>query len=88
VQPGREEVAGLENARSGEHSSGMVDKFRARLLEVEITPEPPFWHWRVFAGNKILCSGSEDDKIKASFEGNNAMFEILAKGWDHNPSAT
>ena len=81
-------MAGLENARSGEHSSGMVDKFRARLLKVEITPEPPFWHWRVFAGNKILCSGSEDDKIKASFEGNNAMFEILAKGWDHNPSAT
>jgi hypothetical protein len=78
----------LENDLFGAHSSGMVEKFRARLIEVEVTSEPPFWHWRVFAGNKVLRSGSEDDKIKASFEGNKAMLQILLKGWDHNPHTT
>jgi hypothetical protein len=56
------EVTGLENAGSGEHSSGMVDKFRARLLEAEITPEPPLWHWQVFSGcssaGVVLCCQS------------------------------
>jgi hypothetical protein len=75
-------VTGLENARSGEHSSRMVDNFRARLLEVEITPEPPLWHWQVFSGDKVVCSGSENAQIKASLQGYNAMFQILARGWN------
>jgi hypothetical protein len=59
----------------------MVETFRARFLEVQITREPPLWHWRVFAGDDELSSGSEDGQIKATFEGYGAMFQLLAAGW-------
>jgi hypothetical protein len=60
----------------------MVDAFRARFLEVQITSAPPLWHWRVFAGEDELSSGSEDGPVKAAFEGYGAMFELLAAGWN------
>jgi hypothetical protein len=60
----------------------MVETFRARLLEVEITPDPPIWRWHVHAGEKVLSSGFENGQIKATFEGYNAMFAILASGWE------
>jgi hypothetical protein len=60
----------------------MVETFRARFLEVKITPAPPLWHWQVFAGDNELSSGSEDGEIKASFEGYGAMFQLLAAGWN------
>jgi hypothetical protein len=60
----------------------MVETFRARFLEVQITPELARWHWRVFAGENELCSGSEDGQIKATFEGYGAMFHLLAAGWN------
>jgi hypothetical protein len=34
------------------------------------------------AGADVLANGIEDARIKASFEGYNAMFVILAAGWN------
>jgi hypothetical protein len=59
----------------------MVEKFRARLLEVKITHEPPLWRWQVLAGDSELSSDVENAQVKASFEGYNAMFLLLAAGW-------
>ena len=63
------------------HTRGMVEKFRARLLEVKITRQLPHWRWQVFAGDSELSSGLEDEQIKASFEGYSALFLLLAAGW-------
>jgi hypothetical protein len=68
--------------RDGAHIGRMVERFRARLLEVKITSEPPLWRWQVFAGSDELSCGSENAQIKASFERYNAMFHLLAAGWN------
>jgi hypothetical protein len=60
----------------------MIESFHPRFLEVEITPTPPRWHWRVFAGDDELSNGSEDGQLKATFEGYGAMFRLLAAGWN------
>jgi hypothetical protein len=56
----------------------MVEKFRARLLEVKLTHEPPRWGWEVLAGDEVLSSGSHDGQIKATFDAYSAMFLLLA----------
>jgi hypothetical protein len=60
----------------------MVETFRARLLELKITPEPPHWRWELSNGDDLLSSGSEAGQIQATFEGYNAMFQLLAAGWN------
>jgi hypothetical protein len=45
------------------HIGRMVEKFRARLLEVKVTHEPPRWGWEVLAGDEVLSSGSHDGQI-------------------------
>jgi hypothetical protein len=61
----------------------MVEKSGTRLLEVSVSRVPlrQRWRWQVKAGDKLIAEGFEKEKIKARFEGNNAMFLLLASGW-------
>jgi hypothetical protein len=79
----------MENGRFEAHSGRMVEQFRARLLEVSITPlTPPKWGWQVKAGEEVIAEGFENGQIKAAFEGYDAMFQLLAEGWSRWPPST
>jgi len=53
------------------------------MLEVSVTPDrPPRWEWQVSFNGKMLANGFEDGQIEARFEGYNAMFLLLAAGWN------
>jgi hypothetical protein len=61
----------------------MAEKSRIRLLEVSVTPfTPPSWGWQVNAGEEVVAEGFAAGQIEARFEGNNAMFLLLAAGWN------
>jgi hypothetical protein len=61
----------------------MVEKFRSRMLEVTIEAlTSSRWAWQVKAGDEVVAEGCERSQIEASFEGNNALFQLLAAGWD------
>jgi hypothetical protein len=57
---------------------------RTRLLEVSVSPLTLRlrWRWQVKAGDEVIAEGFEKGKIEARFEGNSAMFLILASGWN------
>jgi hypothetical protein len=55
----------------------MVEKSRTRLLEVSVTHHPPRWEWEVSSNGGRLANGFE-----AIFEGYDALFLLLAAGWD------
>jgi hypothetical protein len=63
----------------------MVEKSRSRMLEVAVTRDrlPRWqWQWQVTENGKVIANGIEDDQVKARFEGYNAMFLLLAAGWN------
>jgi hypothetical protein len=65
------------------HISPMVEKSRTRLLEVLVEPfAPPRWGWQVKAGSDVVAEGFENGQMEARFEGYNALFQLLAAGWD------
>ena len=62
---------------------GMVEISRARMLEVSVTADrPPRWEWQVISNGEVIANGFEDGQIEAKFEGYNAMFLLLAAGWN------
>jgi hypothetical protein len=72
---------GLANGRGGEHIRRM-EKYRSRMLEVTVTNHPPKWEWEVSSGGEMVANGFEREQIAARFEGYNAMFRLLAAGWN------
>lgn len=72
---------GLANGRAGAHIRGM-EKYRSRMLEVTVTNRPPKWEWEVSSGGEMIANGFEGEQIAARFEGYNAMFLLLAGGWN------
>jgi len=61
----------------------MVEISRARMLEVALKADrPPRWEWQVTSNGDVLANGFENGVIEAKFEGYNAMFLLLAAGWN------
>jgi hypothetical protein len=60
-----------------------MEKYRSRMLEVSVTHQPPRWQWEVTSNGEMIANGFEDGRTEARFEGYNAMFLLLAAGWDH-----
>ena len=60
-----------------------MEKYRSRMLEVSVTHQPPRWEWEVTSNGEMIANGFEDGRTEAKFEGYNAMFLLLAAGWDH-----
>jgi len=58
-----------------------MEKSRARMLEVSVTPCPPRWEWEVTSDGEPIANGFEAGQVEAKFEGYNAMFLLLAAGW-------
>jgi hypothetical protein len=71
----------LEKERSGAHIRGM-EKYRSRMLEVSVTHYPPRWEWAVTSNGEMIANGFENGQTEAKFEGNSAMFLLLAAGWN------
>jgi hypothetical protein len=60
----------------------MVEKSRTRMLEVSVTPCPTRWEWQVTYNGEAIANGFEAGQLEARFEGYNAMFLLLAAGWN------
>ena len=72
---------GLANGHPGAHIRRM-EKYRSCMLEVTVTNHPPKWEWEVSSGGEMVANGFESEQIAARFEGYNAMFQLLAAGWN------
>jgi hypothetical protein len=59
-----------------------MEKYRSRMLEVTVTSHPPHWEWEVTSKGEMIANGFEGEQIAAKFEGYNAMFLLLAAGWN------
>jgi hypothetical protein len=59
-----------------------MEKYRSSMLEVSVTHQPPHWEWQVTFNGEMMANGFEREQIAARFEGNNAMFRLLAAGWN------
>jgi hypothetical protein len=60
-----------------------MEQRRSSLLEVSITPgRPPRWEWQVTYNGESIANGIENGQVEAKFEGYNAMFLLLAAGWN------
>jgi hypothetical protein len=49
---------------------------------LSVTHQPPRWQWEVTSNGEMIANGFEDGRTEAKFEGYNAMFLLLAAGWD------
>jgi hypothetical protein len=58
-----------------------MDQRRSSMLEVSVTHQPPRWEWQVIFDGELIANGFEREKRKANFEGNKALFLLLAAGW-------
>jgi hypothetical protein len=74
-------LSALENEPPEAHVRGM-EKYRSGMLEVSVTHQPPQWEWQVTFNGEMVANGFEREQIAARFEGNNAMFLLLAAGWN------
>jgi hypothetical protein len=72
---------GLANGRPGAHIRRM-EKYRSHMLEVKVSNHPPQWKWEVSSNGEMIANGFEREQIAARFEGYNAMFLLLAAGWN------
>jgi hypothetical protein len=73
---------GLANGHPGAHIRRM-EKFRSRMLEVSVMLDRPSrWEWQVTSNGEMIANGFEDGQVEAKFEGYNAMFLLLAAGWN------
>ena len=53
------------------------------MLEVSVKADrPPRWEWQVTFNGEMIANGFADGRIEAQFEGYNAMFLLLAAGWN------
>ena len=53
------------------------------MLEVSVTLDrPPRWEWQVTSNGEMIANGFEDGQLEARFAGYNAMFLLLAAGWN------
>jgi hypothetical protein len=52
------------------------------MLEVSVTHQPPQWEWQVTFNGEMIANGFEREQTAAKFEGYNAMFLLLAAGWN------
>jgi hypothetical protein len=77
----RRQPNGLANGRARAHIRRM-EKYRSRMLEVTVTNRPPKWEWEVSSGGEMIANGFEGEQTAARFEGYNAMFLLLAGGWN------
>jgi hypothetical protein len=60
-----------------------MEQRRSSLLEVAVTPaQPPRWEWCVTHNGETIANGIENGQVEARFEGYNAMFLLLAAGWN------
>ena len=65
------------------HIFGGMEKFRSRMLEVSVMLDRPRrWEWQVTSNGEMIPNGFEDRQVEAKFEGYNAMFLLLAAGWN------
>jgi hypothetical protein len=71
----------LENEPCKAHIRGM-EKYRSSMLEVSVTHHPPRWEWEVTFNGEMVANGFEREQIAAKFEGYDAMFRLLAVGWN------
>jgi hypothetical protein len=72
---------GLAKGRAGAHIQEM-EKHRSRMLEVTVTNCPPKWEWEVSSNGETIANGFEREQVAAKFEGYDAMFLLLAGGWN------
>jgi hypothetical protein len=55
----------------------------SKLLEVAVSNQSEnSWEWKVVAGEEIMVIGYEPTRLAASVAGNDALFQILALGWN------
>jgi hypothetical protein len=60
-----------------------MEKIRSHMLEVTVTPDrQPRWEWQVVCNGQMIANGFEDGQKEARFEGQRAMFLLLAAGWN------
>jgi hypothetical protein len=60
-----------------------MEESRSRVLEVSVTADrPPRWEWQVTFNGEMIANGFQDGRMEAKFEGYNAMFLLLATGWN------
>jgi hypothetical protein len=60
-----------------------MEKIRCHMLEVTVTPGgPPRWEWQVVCNGEMIANGFEYGRMEARFEGQRAMFLLLAAGWN------
>jgi hypothetical protein len=52
------------------------------MLEVSVSHHPPRWEWEVTSNGEPIANGFERGEIEARFEGHNALFLLLAAGWN------
>jgi hypothetical protein len=53
------------------------------MLEVFVAPDrPPRWTWEVTCSDEVIANGIAAGQVEARFEGFNAMFLLLAAGWN------
>jgi hypothetical protein len=61
----------------------MPQKLRTRLIEVSVSQLGRHaWEWCTHSDGEVLVRGVEKTQVAASFAGYNAMFLILASGWN------
>jgi hypothetical protein len=61
----------------------MVRKPRSRTFDVSVTADQrPRWEWRLTCDGELIANGFENGRVEARFEGYNAMFQLLAAGWN------
>jgi hypothetical protein len=71
----------VADSSSGAHV-GEMEISRAQMLEVSVTHQPPQWEWEVTFNGEMIANGFKRDQAAARFEGYNAMFLLLAAGWN------
>jgi hypothetical protein len=60
-----------------------MEKIRSHMLEVTVTSDRlPLWEWQVVCNGEMIANGFEDERKEARFEGQRAMFLLLAAGWN------
>jgi hypothetical protein len=61
----------------------MTQESRTKLLEVDVSNRSEHsWEWRVVAGDEVIVIGYESTRKAAIVAGNDALFHILAAGWN------
>jgi hypothetical protein len=61
----------------------MHQNFRTNMLEVVVIERGALsWEWRVHSGSQIVVCGFATTRLAAGVAGHNALFMMLASGWN------